>query len=99
MEIWSQTSWWVELIFNGLLYILPPLATAAIAFPLGLSVVKYAKLIWREFRPLVDEPSDSIPRLIAAKTPYTADQVSNFLVENIDAIIATLPEEAKPQGE
>ena len=92
MEIWSQSSWWVEVVYNALLLFLPPLAGLAVATPLGLGVVRFVKQIYREFRPLVDESTDAIPRLIAAKTPYTAEQASKFLIDNIDKIIAALPD-------
>jgi hypothetical protein len=93
MDIWNDTAWWVELVFNVCLFILPTIAGIAATGTLGLKTVKWVRLAWKEARAMVDEPSDFVVRLIAARTGRTPEQVSKFIISNLDAVIAVLPDD------
>ena len=100
MELFNETELWVKYLFNALMILLPLLASVAATSATGAATIRAAKKIYAELvRPAIDEPTDTLPQLIAKKTGRDAEWVSKQLRENLDAVIAVLPEEAKPAGE
>ena len=100
INLWSESSWWLELVFNVLMLVLPTLAALAAASVFGASVIRAIKTIWREWlRPALDEPTDPLVKIIADKTGRKPETVSKWLTESIDDVIALLPAESVPLAE
>ena len=79
--------------------LLPLLAGLAATSATGAATIRAAKKIYSELlRPAIDEPTDPIVKLIAKKTGRDPAWVSQQLRENLDAVVAVLPEEAKPKA-
>ena len=93
MEIWNSTEWYVQLIFNVLLFVLPTLVGLAVANVFGAKVVTTARMLLKAIRPAIDEPGDPFIVMIAAKTGYKPKEVSDLLVTKVDEVIALLPGE------
>lgn len=99
MELFNETELWVKYLFNGLMILLPMLAVIAATSASGAVTIRTIKKVYAEWvRPAIDEGTDTLPQLIAKKTGRDAAWVSKQLRENLDAIIAALPEEAKPKA-
>ena len=97
MELFNETELWVQYLFNGLMILLPLLAGVAATSASGAVMIRTIKKVYAEWvRPAIDEATDAIPQLIAKKTGRDPKWVAQQLLENLDAIIAVLPEEAKP---
>lgn len=93
MEIWNGTEWYVQLVFNVLLLILPTLIGLAIVNASGAKLVDTVRMLLNAIRPAIDEPGDPLIVLIAAKTGRKAEDVSDLLVGKVDEVIALLPGE------
>ena len=93
MEIWNGTEWYLQLVFNILLVILPALIGLAVISASGRKTVSTIKMLFKSFRKAVDEDHDPLIVLIAAKTGYKPQQVSDLLVTKVDEVIALLPGE------
>lgn len=89
--IWHESAWWLEVVFNVLIVLLPTLAGAAVLAAGGLRTITVVRDGWRKLRPLVDEPSDLIVRQIAERTGRDPQQVSAFITSNLDRIVELLP--------
>ena len=99
MELFNETELWVQLLFNGLMILLPLLAGVAATSTFGAVMIRTIKKVYAEWlRPAIDDPTDAIVKLIAEKTGRDAKWVSQQLCENLDAVVAVLPEEAKPKA-
>jgi len=99
VNLWTETPQWLSLLWNILLIVLPTLAATAALTAGGAGVVKTVRWAWAQARPLIDEPTDPLANLIAARTGRTPEQVVDFVVSHIDRIVALLPTEAQPAGE
>lgn len=93
-NLWNESAWYLELIYNVLLFVLPTLAGAAVSTVFGAGVVRAFKWLWRTFRPLVDEPTDPLVVRIARESGKSPEFVSTFLTSNLDRVVALLPGEA-----
>ena len=93
MEIWNETAWYLRVVFNILLVIIPALVVLVVASEGGIKVVRTAKMLFKTFRKAIDEPTDPLIALIAAKTGYKPEVVSDLLVTKVDEVIALLPGE------
>lgn len=94
MELWSQVEWYVQLVFNVLMFVLPTLIALAATGGLGAVVIRSFKQVYKEFvRQAIDEPTDMLVVLLANKTGRDAALISRFLLDNLDAIVALLPED------
>ena len=91
ISIWGDSARWLEIVFNVLLIVLPTLAGAAALTVGGLRTLKLARDAWRLLRPLVDQPTDTLVRLIAQQTGRPAEQVSEFLTGNLDKVVSLFP--------
>jgi len=86
MEVWNDTVWWVQLMYNLAWLVLPTLALAAVAFPLGRNVAKYFVKLWEYVRQLLDERTDPAIKHLAELSGKDPGEVSKFLVESGDSI-------------
>lgn len=93
MEIWNETAWYLRVVFNILLVIIPALVVLVVASEGGIKVVRTAKMLFKTFCKAIDEPTDPLIALIAAKTGYKPEVVSDLLVTKVDEVIALLPGE------
>ncbi len=94
MEIWSETAWYVQLIFNVLLLVLPTLIGLAVVSAGGAKVVDTVRMLAKSIRPAIDEPTDPLVALLAERTGRRPETVRDFLTGNLDQIVALLPQEA-----
>lgn len=100
LNIWNESSEWLEIVYNILLLVIPALATLAATSVFGAGLVRSIKIFLREWaRPAMDEPTDPLVKLIAERTGRKPDVVSKWAVERIDDIIGVLPEEGQPLAE
>ena len=100
MELWNETHQWAEIVFNALLLVLPVLAALAATSATGAVMIRTIKKVYSEWiRPAIDEPTDPLVILLAAKIGKDPAWVAKQLLENLDAVAAVLPEEAKPLPE
>lgn len=100
MELWNGTSELVQIVFNILIAILPVLAGVAVTSVTGAAMVNAIKRLYKEIvRPAIDEPGDLIIGVLAKRLGKDPAWISRMLVENLDAVIAVLPEEAIPTVE
>lgn len=94
MELWTQSDWYIELMLNALLFILPTIAVVAGTGELGSQVIKYTRAIWDAVRPAIDQPTDPAILYIAAKSKREPAEVSDLLVKIGDEIVELLPNES-----
>lgn len=94
VNVWNETYWWVGVIWNVLLILVPLLAAAAATSAFGASVIRTAKMVYREWvRPAINEPTDPLVKLLAEKTGLPAAVISAFLIDNLDLVEGLLPKE------
>lgn len=94
VNVWNETYWWVNVVWNILLVVVPVLAALAATSAFGAAVIRTFKTAWKEWvRPAVDDPSDPLVKLLAEKTGLPAEVISDFLVENLDLLTDLLPKE------
>jgi hypothetical protein len=99
MELWTETNEWIQLCFNVLMLVLPVLAGVAATSVFGAAMINAIKRFYAEWlRPAIDEPTDPIVALIAQRMKRDPQVVVDFIVSNLDAVIAVLPEEAAPKA-
>lgn len=98
MEIWNDTQWWVELVFNVCLFVLPTLAGFATTGALGWRTIRITRRVWTVIRSGVDDATDPAILFLAAQSGKSSTAISKFLVATGDQIISLLPEESAPQG-
>ena len=97
MELFNETELWVQIVFNILMAVLPLLASVAATSAAGAMMIRAIKKVYAEWvRPSIDEATDPLIVLIAAKTGRDPKWVAQQLLENLDSIVAVLPEEVKP---
>lgn len=95
MELFNESAWYIEMLFNVGMVVLPTLAGVAASGELGAQVIKRTKKVYAEYlRPAIDEPTDPAIMLIATKTGKSPEWVSAQLIDNLDNVVGTLPEEA-----
>jgi hypothetical protein len=94
LGLWNETEWYVQLLVNVLFYVLPTLALLAVANKSGAKVVETTRALLKTIRPAIDEPGDWLVLEIASRTGRKPEAVSAFLRDNVDKVIATLPQEA-----
>jgi len=100
LNIWSESSEWLEIVYNVLLLVIPALAGLAATSVFGAGLIRSIKLFWREWlRPALDDPTDPLVKLIAERTGRKPEDVSKWLTERIDEVIGVLPDEGQPLAE
>lgn len=90
ISIWTESSTWLEIVFNVLLVLLPTLAGAAALSVGGLRVLAWARDAYRTLRPWIDEPGDPLIKAIAEKTGRKPEDVTAFMTSNLDRVIELL---------
>ncbi len=99
MDLWNETAWYVPVLFNVLLIVLSALAGLAVASEFGAQTIKSVRKLYQTMRPAIDEETDPIILLIAARLKLPPKTVRDFILGNLDKVIAVLPQEAIPQPE
>jgi len=95
MELFSESAWYIQLLFNVLMLALPTLAGLAIAGELGAQTIKRTKKVYAEWvRPAIDEADDPAIKFLAGKSGRDPKWVSDQLIAVGDQVVALLPEEA-----
>jgi len=92
INLWTDTAWYLELLWNVCLFALPTLAGLAVLTASGGAVIKIARTSWRMTRPFVDEANDPLILFLAAKTGHDPAQLAAWLIARGDEVIALLPE-------
>lgn len=96
INVWSEADWWLNLLWNVVLLVLP----ALLAFEGTARLQRRVRYLWKNIiRKAIDQTTDPAVVYLAAKTDRTPDEVSAFLVSSGDQIIALMPEEAEPLAE
>lgn len=90
--LWQDTAWYVQLIFNLLLFALPTLAGLAALSKFGALTIQTARDVWTLLRPALDQPTDRLIMEIARRVGADPTEVSEFLTRNIDGVIMLLPD-------
>jgi len=92
MELWQTTNEWLEVVFNVLMIVLPPLIVAVGATEFGKRLLAFVIAAYKELRKLFDEPGDFLVRAVAVKTGRDPKVVSDFLTNNLDKVVALFDE-------
>ncbi len=94
MELWSETAWYVVVVWNVLWVVLTALVAVSITSMAGAQTVRRLRHIFSELVvPAIDDKDDPIVRFLAEKAKRDPDVVATWLRENGTKIVELLTTE------
>lgn len=90
LVLWAQAVDWIRFWITAALFVLPPLVVMFVTLFAGKHVVAAARTLYAWVRPYIDEPSDPVIAMLAARSGLAPDRVIELVTDNLDSVLLAI---------